>query len=201
MRLNHPGVSVNSIDFRGMGGASRSNTKRSDRWRTDRRLLAEFQLCDVIVFRYPFDPSQYYVKRVVGLPGDRIRFVDRTLFVNDERVEERPIEDFFDHTRNQQYRQFDEHLGDSSYRVIYSMGESQKVHAATKHTDLDACVYSSGGVTCTVQPRCYFVLGDNRENSEDSRYWGFVPDRNIAGKVFLIWWNERLPERIGTAVR
>jgi signal peptidase I len=156
---------------------------------------------DVIVFRIPFDPGQYYVKRVVGLPGDRVQYADRTLVINAEPVERRPKESFVDRSSHQQYLQFEEHLGEANYSVIYVDGDSPSVHPAVQHTDRQACTYAGGGVSCTVPPQSYFVIGDNRDNSEDSRYWGFVPVRNIAGKVSLIWWNERSPDRAWTAVK
>jgi len=150
---------------------------------------------DIIVFRYPFEPSQYYVKRVVGLPGDRVQYINGALIINGVPVERQPKEDFFDHSRVQRYLQFQEHLGDHSYPVIYSDGVSTPVRPAPRHTDRQACTYADGGVSCTVSPQSYFVIGDNRDNSEDSRYWGFVPSGNIAGRVFLVWWSERSPER------
>jgi Bacterial protein of unknown function (DUF899)/Signal peptidase, peptidase S26 len=92
-------------------------------------------------------------------------------------------------------------LVDASYSVIYAEGASTPVHPALRHTDRQACTYEHGGVSCTVPPQSYFVVGDNRDNSEDSRYWGFVPARNIAGKVCIVWWNEHVPSRAWTAVR
>jgi len=156
---------------------------------------------DVVVFRYPLEPSQDYVKRIVGLPGDRVQFVDRSLAINGQTVERRPKEPFFDPAMAQQYLQFEEHLGNASYAVIYVDGASTPVRPAARHTDRDACTYADGGVSCTVPPQTYFVLGDNRDNSEDSRYWGFVPARNIAGRVSIVWWNERNPGRALTLVR
>jgi len=75
------------------------------------------------------------------------------------------------------------------------------VQRANQHTDPSACTYSNGGVSCAVPPGKYFVLGDNRDNSEDSRYWGFVPEGNIVGPAYLVFWNDHLPERAGTRIR
>ena len=159
------------------------------------------RLGDIVVFRYPLEPSQYYSKRIVGLPGDQIQYVDRTLVINGQPVEKQPKEPFFDRSRGQQYLQFEEHLGGATYSVIYADGASTPVRPAARHTDRQACIYERGGVSCTVPPQSYFVLGDNRDNSEDSRYWGFVPARNIAGKVSVVWWNERAPSRAWRTVR
>jgi signal peptidase I len=76
-------------------------------------------------------------------------------------------------------------------------GDGVPIHPALQHTNRDACVYSAGGVTCTVPPESYFVMGDNRDNSEDSRFWGFVPDRNVVGRAFFIWMNFGNVGRIG----
>jgi len=162
--------------------------------------LGSPQRGDVVVFRYPLEPSQYYVKRIVGMPGDRVQYVDRTLAINGRTIEQQPREPFFDPARGQQYHQFEEHLGNASYAVIYADGPSTPVHPTLRHTDRQACTYANGGVSCTVPPQTYFVLGDNRDNSEDSRYWGFVPARNIAGRVSIVWWNERNPGRAWTQV-
>jgi hypothetical protein len=91
--------------------------------------------------------------------------------------------------------------GTEKCRGTCSDGASTPVHPAVRHTDRQACIYAHGGVSCTVPPQSYFVLGDNRDNSEDSRYWGFVPARNIAGKVSVVWWNERTPSRGWRTVR
>jgi signal peptidase I len=163
--------------------------------------LGSPQRGDVVVFRYPLEPGQYYIKRIVGLPGDQVQYVDRTVVINGQPIEQQPKEPFFEPSRYQQYLRFEEHLGNASYSVIYADGASTPVHPAMRHTDRQACTYAQGGVSCTVPPQSFFVLGDNRDNSEDSRYLGFVPARNIAGKVSVVWWNDRSPNRAWTAVR
>jgi signal peptidase I len=152
---------------------------------------------DVIVFRYPHQPSQDYIKRVVGLPGDRVDYHDRRLTINGVAVPMREIEPYFDPGRVQTYRQFVETLGNVDHRAIFSEGQGTDAHPAVQHTNRDACVYSAGGVACTVPPESYFVMGDNRDNSEDSRFWGFVPDRNVVGRAFFIWMNFGNVGRIG----
>jgi signal peptidase I len=152
---------------------------------------------DVMVFRYPHQPTQDYIKRVVGLPGDVVDYHDRRLTINGVPVAMRQIAPYFDPSRVQSFQQYIETLGKVEHRVIFSEGEGTPIHPALQHTDRSACVYSAGGVTCTVPPESYFVMGDNRDNSEDSRYWGFVPDRNIVGRAFFIWMNFGNVGRIG----
>jgi signal peptidase I len=159
--------------------------------------LGHPQRGDVIVFRYPHEPSQDYIKRVVGLPGDTVEYSDHRLVVNGREVPLKPAERYYDPSRVQTYAQYTEHLGQVDHKVIFMDGDGAQIHAAMQHTDPGACVYSGGGVRCTVPPESYFVMGDNRDNSEDSRFWGFVPDRNVVGRAFFIWMNFGNVSRIG----
>ena len=152
---------------------------------------------DVMVFRYPNQPSQDYIKRVVGLPGDRVEYNDRKLTVNGEPVPMKDDGQYFDESRVQSYREYVERLGTIDHKIIFSEGPSAPIVPAAQHTDPAACRYADGGVSCTVPPGSYFMMGDNRDNSEDSRYWGFVPDRNIVGRAFFIWMNFGNIGRIG----
>jgi signal peptidase I len=152
---------------------------------------------DVIVFRYPHDPTQDYIKRVIGLPGDRVDYRDHVLRINGRVVALTPHDRYYDASRLQTYPEYIEKLDNLEHPVIFSDGDGVQVHAAMQHTNPDACVYSDGGVACTVPAGSYFVMGDNRDNSEDSRFWGFVPDRNIVGHAFFIWMNLGNVGRIG----
>ena len=135
---------------------------------------------DVMVFRFPLNPSQDYIKRVVGLPGDRIEYFNKRLKINGEY-----------------YLQFEEKLGTVKHRVIVSESAPPGLGGGYPNTHPGACQYSGSGIVCTVPQGHYFMMGDNRDNSEDSRFWGFVPDENIVGRAFLIWMNFGNIGRVG----
>lgn len=143
---------------------------------------------DVVVFRYPPDPSVDYIKRVVGLPGDRVGYFDKVLYVNGEAVT-RAASAVPTGGPGGQRMLVDESFGAHQYQVQWFVGQPTV----------------EGEVT--VPDGAYFVMGDNRDNSKDSRFWGFVPDGNLVGKAFLIWmsWDSgRLRvswERIGDLIR
>jgi signal peptidase I len=153
---------------------------------------------DVIVFRYPHDTTQDYIKRIVGLPGDRVEYRNHSLKINGVAVHLEAMDRFYDATRAQTFQQYRETLGSTEHRIIWLDGDGAQAFAAVPQTNPGACVYSDGGVACTVPPGSYFVMGDNRDNSEDSRFWGFVPDRNIVGHAFFIWMNFGNVRRIGS---
>jgi signal peptidase I len=153
---------------------------------------------DVMVFRFPHNPSQDYIKRVVGLPGDRVEYADRRLSINGQPVPVSPLPRYLEEDRVQYYAQLLEKLGDVEHRVILSEGPGVPPMRAFVHTHPQACQYSAAGVACTVPAGHYFVMGDNRDNSEDSRFWGFVPDENIVGRAFFVWMNFGDLGRIGS---
>ena len=153
---------------------------------------------DVMVFRFPHNTSQDYIKRVVGLPGDRVEYLNRRLIINGEPVPLRRIERYFEEGRVQYYDQYVETLGRVEHRIIVNDGPGVPAVPAYQHTHPQACRYTAEGVSCTVPPGHYFVMGDNRDNSEDSRFWGFVPEGNIVGRAFFIWMNFGNIGRIGS---
>jgi len=152
---------------------------------------------DVMVFKYPHRPSQDYIKRVVGLPGDTVEYTERRLLVNGAPVPEQPLPRYFDEARAQYSAQFSERLGAVDHRIILNEGPGIPISRGLVHNAPEACVWSSGGVKCMVPPDSYFVMGDNRDNSEDSRFWGFVPEQNIVGRAFFIWMNFGNMGRVG----
>ena len=132
---------------------------------------------DVAVFRFPRDPSVDYIKRVIGLPGDRVVYRDKTLFLNDEKVAQIPAGTYIGVGSGLTYSGADvrsEALGDIKHDILVS---SRMRGVRFEFEDV------------VVPEGHYFVMGDNRDNSNDSRFWGFVPDENLVGKAFMIWMN------------
>jgi signal peptidase I len=126
---------------------------------------------DIIVFRYPADIRQTFVKRVVGTPGDRIRLVNKQLWLNGEKVEEPYVyhkTEYIDSYRDNFPGEPNAHIAESAQEML------------EKHVQAGELV---------VPPGQYFALGDNRDSSLDSRYWGFVPREHIIGKPLIIYWS------------
>lgn len=152
---------------------------------------------DVMVFRYPPQPSLDYIKRVVGVPGDEVAYLNKKLTINGQPVPREALPDFLDRDTMRFSRQFRETVGDKSYATLNDDDRPAFVPGATEFPFNDACRYTVEGVTCKVPPGHYFMMGDNRDNSLDSRFWGFVPEANIVGKAFFVWMNFSDPGRIG----
>ena len=124
---------------------------------------------DVMVFKQPGQEHINFIKRVIGLPGDVIRYTDKQLSVNGKTVPEEFVAQLND--------------GQSAYR-LYNEGAGDKVYQVRK--ELYSRDYRAEG-EWVVPEGMYFVMGDNRDRSNDSRYWGFVPEENIVGKAVYIW--------------
>jgi len=153
---------------------------------------------DVMVFRYPVDPALDYIKRVVGLPGDRIEYRDKILSVNGGVVPRQQIGDYESRERLQYFPRFAESFGASEHEIILEKEIPGYVSRDLDFRHSGNCDYNNGGLVCSVPAGHYFVMGDNRDNSSDSRVWGFVPDGNIVGKAFFIWLNLNELGRFGT---
>ena len=153
---------------------------------------------DVMVFRYPVDPRQDYIKRVVGVPGDEVSYLNQRLSINGQPVETKPLGDFYDEDSLHYAQMFSEKLGAVEHRILVDPRRPAYYGGDNKSFPMhENCRYSPEGVVCKVPPGHYFMMGDNRDNSQDSRYWGFVPDENIVGKAFFVWMNFGNLGRIG----
>jgi signal peptidase I len=130
---------------------------------------------DVVVFRYPEDPSTDYIKRVIGLPGDHIAYHNKTVFINGVKADQRYVGP---------YTEFPTGIPLPSRLEVESLGN--KKHIMVIHPAFHGRLERG---EWTVPADSYFVMGDNRDNSNDSRAWGFVPEKNLIGKAFLVWMN------------
>jgi len=126
---------------------------------------------DIIVFRYPLDISTNYVKRVIGVPGDHIKVVNKQVYRNGAALKEPYV--YYKNPYPDYYR--DNFPGDPNVSLTDSVREMLQNHVV------------NGEVV--VPPDSYFAMGDNRDNSADSRYWGFVPRENIIGKPLIVYWS------------
>ncbi len=153
---------------------------------------------DVMVFRYPMDPSLDYIKRVVGLPGDKVVYRNKRLTINGVEQPMAPDGEYLDRDRLYYTPRYVEALGSVKHKILIEKDAPPFVPQTMQYPHRDECHYNSEGFSCVVPPGNYFVMGDNRDNSQDSRVWGFVPDANIVGKAFFIWFNFSDLKRIGT---
>jgi signal peptidase I len=154
---------------------------------------------DVMVFKYPADMSQDYIKRVIGVPGDKITYENKRLTVNGVQVKYTALDDYLEEERLSYNKQFEENLTGVSHRILNNeKAPPVNLSDVRPFPHSDACTYRYEGFTCVVPQGNYFMMGDNRDNSADSRYWGFVPDKNIVGKAFFVWMNLGNLRRIGS---
>ncbi len=165
---------------------------------------------DVVVFRYPLDPSENYIKRAVGLPGDHVTVRDDRLIINDQVIPFKVTGNYSDGCYiNMQLAE--EHLGDHTHQALLCPEPLQVTpYPLPGCPRSDARGYVCGGtpppgaealeepevVTKVVPAGNYLMIGDNRDNSDDGRVWGFTPDANLVGKATYIWFNWD-PERSG----
>ena len=160
--------------------------------------LNDPQRGDVMVFKYPKDMSQDYIKRVIGVPGDKITYENKRLTVNGKPVDYTPLDDYLDDESTVYHKQLEENLTGISHRILNDdPAPTLNLGQVTDFPHKDACDYNEDGFSCVVPAGNYFMMGDNRDNSADSRYWGFVPNENIVGKAFLVWMNFSNFKRVG----
>ncbi|MCZ4304136.1 signal peptidase I [Zoogloeaceae bacterium G21618-S1] len=151
-----------------------------------RPVSAEIRHGDVIVFAYPVEPLIRYAKRVVGLPGDTVGYQRGALSINGLVVKRAPVADFVDPAQATVMHQFEEQLSGARYRVIYERAERPSFQVIQDFPMRDNCRIDAEGIECEVPAGHYYVMGDNRDNSSDSRAWGFVPAHNVVGKVWRV---------------
>ncbi|MDQ3026462.1 MAG: signal peptidase I [Pseudomonadota bacterium] len=157
---------------------------------------------DVVVFRYPADPSVDYIKRVVGLPGDKIAYRGKRLTINGEAVAVQGTGFYTDSELNfLRLPTFLEKLGEKNHQMMIVPAQPPVDLAQVRQfAHRGNCEYNDDGFGCTVPAGHYFMMGDNRDQSSDSRYWGFVPDDHVKGRAFLVWMNFGDFKRIGNGI-
>jgi signal peptidase I len=160
--------------------------------------LNDPQRGDVMVFRYPANPSIDYIKRVVGLPGDEVSYLNQRLYLNGKLVDTKALPEFYDDDSTRYFKQYAEKLGEVEHSILVDVQRPSYIRPTDQFPFKENCRYSAEGVTCKVPAGHYFMMGDNRDNSEDSRFWGFVPDENIVGRAFFVWMNFGNLRRIGS---
>ena len=154
--------------------------------------LGEPNRGDVVVFKYPKQPKLDYIKRVVGLPGDKIAYRDKRLYINGELVEyelKGPYERWTSRGQPGIFNVYQEELSNAAHEILLShVGPIRNIET-------------------TIPQGYYFVMGDNRDDSHDSRFWGALPEENLVGKAFFIWMNFNLEnggiefDRIGKSIQ
>jgi signal peptidase I len=175
--------------------------------------IADPQRGDVVVFRYPVNPSQDFIKRVVGVGGDTIEYRDKQLTVNGRPLPQQAAGSYsyleglrFETTE----RRLETVSGESAARAytIAAQPQAAPVYPANVRSfpGRENCEYNERGFRCRVPAGHYFMMGDNRDASDDSRYWGFVPDDHIRGRAFFIWfnWDDIVGlafQRVGSGIR
>jgi signal peptidase I len=153
---------------------------------------------DVMVFRYPPDPRVDYIKRVVGVPGDEVAYLNQKLTINGQPVPVVSQGEYYDEDSLRYAPAFTEKLGAVEHRILVDPRRQAFFGTDEKQFPFrENCRYSAEGVVCKVPQGHYFMMGDNRDNSQDSRFWGFVPDENIVGRAFFVWMNFGNLGRIG----
>lgn len=159
---------------------------------------------EVMVFRYPEDPSIDYIKRVVGLPGDIVTYRHKKLSINGVPLkieldgDYKYIESGLAYIYTQRFR---EYVGEKSHSILINQEMPGMLLSNVHYFPFrENCSFDRMGFTCKVPDGNYFTLGDNRDGSSDSRYWGFVPEENIVGKAFMVWWNFSDLSRIGLTI-
>ena len=160
---------------------------------------------DVMVFNYPVDPKVNFIKRVIGTPGDTVEYRHKQLTINGVAVptKENGTLDYVEgDTGLERNKQFAETQGPHSYNTLQDVADPPYVMLSQVRDFQfrENCRYDDDGFTCKVPAGFYFMMGDNRDHSADSRYWGFVSDKYVVGKAFLVWFNFKALSRIGTFI-
>ena len=173
---------------------------------------------DVVVFQWPVDKTQSYIKRVVGVPGDVVRYENKILTVNGQTYQQMPKSGAIPEAEYPTYSNTNKPvLGVVMNKAVEEGAVAHDILTIEKQPSINpnalvdypfskttgSCTYlpNNTGLECKVPAGQYLMIGDNRDNSTDGRYWGFVPEQNIIGKAFFVWMNFSHLSRIGSTVK
>jgi signal peptidase I len=137
---------------------------------------------DIVVFRFPYDDHAHYVKRVIGLPGDRLKIVSQQVYINGE-----PLEEPYKVHNPDSYDPYEDNFPPAANLIPLRNVRPEWRQTIQQYVEQGELV---------IPPGKYFVLGDNRDSSLDSRYWGFVDRENIMGQPVLIYWSLEIPDEV-----
>ncbi|MCU7833962.1 MAG: signal peptidase I [gamma proteobacterium symbiont of Taylorina sp.] len=158
---------------------------------------------DVAVFRYPVKPSINFIKRVIGIPGDHVVYRNKVLYINNQLIPQKMLSAY-------QGKGSGEKMNGAIYKNENLLGVEHDILMTPGKANMSHMFFSlfinNGNIDLVVPEGHYFVMGDNRDESHDSRFWGLVPEDNLVGKAFLIWFNWDVGqglfwERIGNTIK
>jgi signal peptidase I len=153
---------------------------------------SEPQRGDIIVFRWPPNPSFDFIKRVIGVPGDKISYINKELYINGNKIPQNFLANVT--------------VNDDGGEPVHAIEKTEDLLGVKHHIYIDPGKTGRDYQDVIVPPGMYFVMGDNRDDSADSRFWGFVSDKDIVGKAVLIWMSWDSPatnvrwNRLGTSI-
>jgi signal peptidase I len=161
---------------------------------------------DVFVFNYPNNPKENYIKRVIGVGGDTVTYRNKLLTINGQPVPTENTQSIYEYVSEEGQKVWTtlsrENLNNKPHQIITEDRYPPLVLEGVQEFPFrENCQYDDEGFTCQVPKGYYFAMGDNRDHSADSRYWGFVPEKYIVGKAFLVWMNFKDLSRIGTVIK
>jgi signal peptidase I len=158
---------------------------------TRQPINADIRRGDIMVFEYPEDRKKFFVKRVIGLQGDNVVYREKKLVVNGRPISSRDVGAYVPNINDTPQRPFkmrEESLDDVRYNILVDDKFPTLMLQAVRSFEMrKLCTYSDDGFTCNVPQGHYFMMGDSRDNADDSRYWGFVPADAIVGKIEYIF--------------
>lgn len=142
---------------------------------------------DVLVIEFPRNRNTMFIERIIGLPGDKIEYRSKVLFINGQEIVRSPLADYLDEHSMRYHSQYAEKLDRTEYAILIDKDRPAFIPGPDRFPHFENCTYDPAGVTCVVPDGHYYAMGDQRDNSLDSRYWGFVPRDHVVGKLVHVF--------------